>query len=353
MAMKLQTIASILMFTYFTLAAPVCYYNEKCFYGNKGGEFCCTKTSCRKYKGSPLEDFSGCVPNNRLRISSCEATSTNCIIASAFPNIFFPRDRVPFTCKKVADCYNISDTAEEDYCCRNQFCRFTIDECKLEPIVWDVSKRLFDALLSVAVIVFAANLGTNIFLIYKLCVIDAKPKTTSYVVHKDENPGLNIFLPAQYEGGQGMTTDGKVINEELKPRSRKMYERQELPTQSQNMITSDNITDIQNQEANPYFEGELTQDHTSGIPNPEELNGDLDAAQFQQREDLVGMPLGQDEMQNMDQNYQNDMAYDDNMQPVQDIQDEYIDPNMMQEDPMGVPNIEDYNNGSINDSPYN
>ena len=317
-----------IVLTFSTISATACRTTET-NYNIKNRNYCCTLYSCRL--GANDDPLLG----SEITIITMDENDHGNLFSGGCAGSSCSISKVPFICGFKRDCDGIASIlGAGDYCCISQFCTFKGSSCQLEKLEFGLSKKLFDALMGIAICLFVINVIIAIILAYKVCR-KPLPRTNNYLI-KDNTPGLNIFLPSQYEGGQGMTTDGHVIEQipEKKVRARKT--RRGRKGQGNNPGDAENMYNMQKQEGNPYIEGQQTQDYASGFM-PEELGGDISGAQFQQTENMIGVQFGQ----NGQMPYQNQVNLNQNDPNQMNIQQ------MVNDDPLGMPQTEDINNGSI------
>jgi len=285
--MRLDMIFALILFTTANANADGCGTNERVFVYESDHDktfFCCTTKSCRPYRGETPQS------NNVLDITKCSSEPTFCTTGPRCldnSNTCF-ENKLYFVCGGKSDCSALASTGE--YCCRSQFCAFGKD-CALEPLAVKLSKSLFIALLCVAIALFVINLTVNAILLCKLCG-SRYSKESNYVV-RDNGPGLNIFLPSQYEGGQGMTPGGEIIVAEKKKTMRSKKTRRKKRHAGTPEIVDDPTVPypMPDPVGNSYLENQQTQDYAVP-PLPEDLGADFGEAQFQQREDMIGVSLG-------------------------------------------------------------
>lgn len=320
--MNLPFILVLICLTSVSLASTlsgVCDSNEIMYHHEKSGKFfCCAENSCRLYKGEET------VISARSTLEpTCTSESIQCKVEFS-NNGGNPHD-IYFVCGEKKDCFPITDNAylDDNYCCRSQFCTFG-SACDLESLSTKLSKTLFDVLLAVSIVLFVGSVVVNGVLMYKYC--RGGSTSESKYITRDNVPGPNIFLPAQYEGGQGMTPGGEIINIEkqktVKPRKTRRRKRQ--PTASEQQEEPMPAYPMVDPVATSYLEDHQTQDYVAA-PLPEDISAYSGGVQYQQTEDIIGVPLGNISLNGAPGMEINDMEVND-IQP----QEYAEDPNDMQ-----------------------
>ena len=255
-SIQLVVVLTILNFAiseFVCCTTETCNKNEKCYKYNNV-LYCCTKASCRLYKGKLPENDSFCVnPTDtglhHITNIKCESDDIRCAITGASPDIFGALYNIPFICNQKADCDRLW-SGELDwsfYCCRNQFCRFNWTECRAEDINFKLGEGLANALIGISVALFAINLGVTIMLIYKLksqkviikrethSVTNVKPNNFDfYIADEDDiNAGTNIneALENQKNSYQGMDVSINNSMCVLKPEKCKPINKYEVKNQ--------------------------------------------------------------------------------------------------------------------------